>query len=190
MYNFTYSSIFPHKAKFFYKWLPFDAKKIYLLIEAEKGGSLLKYKRELSKLAKEQMFDSYMKSAIRNYCKEFVRNYFKERGNAKEVPLDEFIEELSTSGPDDKDLLSLFLLSVDNPVDEFINRIRESISDDMLYKSLQQLTDLQIKVFCLKCLLNYKFQIIAELCETSVPSAKNINHAAKVKLFRLYNNSL
>jgi len=41
----------------------------------------VKYKRELSRLEKEQMFDSYMKSAIRNYCKEFVRNYFKERGN-------------------------------------------------------------------------------------------------------------
>jgi len=110
--------------------------------------------------------------------------------NAKEVPLDEFIEVLSTSGPDDKELLALFKLSVDNPVDEFIYRIRESISDDMLYKSLQQLTDLQIKVFCLKCILNYKFQNIAELCETSVPSVKNINHAARVKLLKLYNNSL
>lgn len=150
----------------------------------------MKHKRELSKLEKEQMFDSYMKSAIRNYCKEFVRNYFKERGNAKEVPLDEFIEVLSTTGPDDKELLALFKLSVDNPVDDFIYRIRESISDDMLYKSLQQLTDLQIKVFCLKCILNYKFQNIAELCDTSVPSAKNINHAARVKLLKLYNNSL
>jgi DNA-directed RNA polymerase specialized sigma24 family protein len=149
----------------------------------------MKYKRDLSKLAKEQMFDSYMKSSIRNYCKEFIRNYFKERGNAKEVPIDEFIEELSTSGPDDKDLLSLFLLSADNPVDEFINRIKESISDDLLYQSLQQLTDLQVKVFCLKCLLNYKFNLIAKLCETSVPSAKNINHVAKAKLLRFYSNN-
>lgn len=76
----------------------------------------MKHKRELSQLAKEQMFDSYMKSAIRNYCKEFVRNYFKERGNAKEVPLDEFTEELITPAPDNKDLLSLFLLSTDLPL--------------------------------------------------------------------------
>ncbi len=149
----------------------------------------MKHKRELSQLAKEQMFDSYMKSAIRNYCKEFVRNYFKERGNAKEVPLDEFTEELITPAPDNKDLLSLFLLSTDLPVDDFITSIRESISDDLLYKSLQKLTDLQIKVFCLKCLLNCKFNVIAELCKTSVPSAKNINHAAKEKLFKLYGNS-
>lgn len=149
----------------------------------------MKYKRELSKLEKEQMFDSYMKTSIKNYCKEFVRNYFKERGNAKEVPLDEFTEELSASGPDDKDLLSLLLLSIDNPVEEFINSIKESISDDLLYKSLQKLTDMQVKVFCLKCLLNCKFDVIAKLCKTSVPSAKNINHAAKEKLFKLYSNN-
>lgn len=150
----------------------------------------MQYKRGLSKLAKQQLFDSFMKSSIRNYCKEFVRNYFKERGNVKEVPIDEFIEELSVSGPDEKELISIVLLSADNPVDKFINRIRESISDDMLYKSLQQLTDIQLKVFLLKCLSDYKFHYIADLCKTSTPSAKNINHTAKAKLLKLYSSSL
>lgn len=148
----------------------------------------MQYKRGLNKLAKEQMFDSYMKSAIRNYCKEFVRGYFKERGNTKEVPIDEFIDELSISGPDEKDLLDMFILSADKPVDDFINRIRESISDEILYKSLQQLTDLQLKVFLLKSLSDYNFQIIAGLCKTSTLSAKNINHKVKAKLLRLYSS--
>jgi DNA-directed RNA polymerase specialized sigma24 family protein len=87
-------------------------------------------------------------------------------------------------------LISVVLLSDENAVDKFINRIRESISDDILYKSLQQLTEIQLKVFLLKCLLGYKFRIIADLCNTSTPSAKNINHTAKAKLLKLYSSSL
>lgn len=147
------------------------------------------YKRRLGKCEKEQMYDSYMKSFIINSCKEFLRNKCKERGNAKEVPLDDYSDELSIPGPDEKELFSLLLSTVNNPVDSFINEIKQSISDDTLYRSLQKLTDIQTKVLCLRYLLNYKFQIIAALCGTSEASAKKINRVAKDKLHRLYNGN-
>lgn len=147
------------------------------------------YKRGMSKCEKEQMYDSYMKSFIINSCKEFLRNKRKERGNVKEVPLDDYSDEIPIPGPDENELFSLLLSTVNNPVDSFINEIKQSISDEILYRSLQKLTDIQTKVFCLRCLLNYKFQIIAALCGTSEASVKKINRVAKDKLHRLYNSS-
>lgn len=146
------------------------------------------HKKVLSKLEKEQMLDSYMKTTIKNACKEFYRNLRRERGNVKEVPIDEFTEDLSASDLGEEDLFPLLFVPTNNSVDRFTNHFFESISDDILFNTLQRMTDKQIKVLLLRCLVNFKFDMIAELCETSESSAKKINGVAKSRLFKLYAN--
>jgi len=146
------------------------------------------YKRGLRKCEKEQMFDSYMKTYIINSCKEFHRTIHKGKDYTKEVPLDDYIDELLVTGPDENELFSLLSFTADIPLDSLISEIKESISDELLYRSLQKLTDIQIKVFCLRSYFDFKFHIIAALCGTTEASAKNINRVAKNKLYRYYNS--